>query len=71
VQVGSNIRFWVLANGDPNSGSGTEVMRVKSTGVIKISNVPTSNTGLSAGDLYMATAADILSNGDLVMGVKQ
>ena len=39
-------------NNNAASGQGTEVMRIKSTGVINISNVPTSNTGLIAGDIW-------------------
>jgi len=50
---------------------GTDILILKDSGVLNTPNMPTSSAGLVAGDLYMATAADILSNGDLVMGVKQ
>lgn len=39
-------------------------------GKVSMTALPTSNAGLSTGDLYVETAANILANGDLVVGWK-
>ena len=44
-------------------------MTIKSGGGINMS-LQTGNAGLSSGDLYVDTAANILANGDLVVGRK-
>jgi hypothetical protein len=49
--------------------TGSERMSIKSGGIINMS-LQTGNAGLSSGDLYVDTAANILANGDLVVGRK-
>jgi len=46
------------------------LLYVRNDGLISAPLLPTSNTGLTTGDMYVATAADILSNGDKVVGWK-
>jgi len=41
-----------LATTTSNSGAPTTRLLVKSSGVINLSNVPTSSAGLSSGDVY-------------------
>jgi hypothetical protein len=43
---------------------------IKSTGVVSMPVTQIGNGGLSAGDLYKDTAANILANGDFVVGMK-
>ncbi len=52
-----------------NSAS-SPLFYVRNDGRISMNNLPTSNAGLSSGDLYVSSAADILANGDLVVGRK-
>ncbi len=52
-----------------NSAS-APLLYVRNDGRISMNNLPTSNAGLSSGDLYVSSAADILANGDLVVGRK-
>jgi hypothetical protein len=53
------------------SGNGTyNSIIVKANGNVNMANLPTSNAGLATGDMYVDTAANILSNGDLVVGWK-
>ena len=60
-----------LILGGRNSGTGVlETLILKSSGVINTPTLPTTNTGLSTGDLYVETAANILANGDKVVGWK-
>lgn len=49
--------------------TGSARMTIKSGGGINMS-LQTGNAGLSSGDLYVDTAANILANGDLVVGRK-
>lgn len=71
--VGSD-HVWKVA---PAGSSGTtrnslvEVLRLKGDGNINVANMQISDSGLVSGDLYMDTAANVLSNGDLVLAVKQ
>ncbi len=64
----NDIVFCTGSNSSPISGD--EAMRIKANGEISMSALPTSNTGLSTGDLYIDTAANILANGDKVVGIK-
>ena len=60
-----------LILGGRDSGTGVlETLILKSSGVINTPTLPTSNAGLSTGDLYVETAANILANGDKVVGWK-
>lgn len=45
-------------------------LAVRDDGRITANNLPTSNIGLSTGDMYVDTAANILANGDKVVGWK-
>ena len=71
--VGSD-HVWKVA---PAGSTGTtrnslvEVLRLKGDGNINVANMQISDSGLVSGDLYMDTAANVLSNGDLVLAVKQ
>jgi hypothetical protein len=71
--VGSD-HVWKVA---PSGSTGTtrnslvEVLRLKGDGNINVANMQISDSGLVSGDLYMDTAANVLSNGDLVLAVKQ
>lgn len=49
---------------------GDEFLKIGDGGNITMANLAVSNTGLSSGDIYADTAANILSNGDLVLGIK-
>lgn len=44
---------------------------LKTDGKVNFINLDATNIGLSIGDLYMDTAANILANGDLMIGIKQ
>lgn len=46
------------------------LLYVKNNGSISMPNLPTSNAGLISGDLYVDLAANILTNGDRVVGRK-
>jgi hypothetical protein len=53
--------------------NGILLMKVGSNGtksIINAVNLPTSNAGLSSGDMYVDTAINILANGDKVVGWK-
>ena len=52
IDFTGELRFNNNWNNNAHAGLGTEVMRIKSTGVINISSVPTSNTGLISGDIW-------------------
>lgn len=56
----------IITKTDSNNYS----FQVYSDGKIGMASLPTSNTGLSTGDLYVDTAANILANGDKVVGWK-
>jgi hypothetical protein len=43
---------------------------LKTVGKVNFNTIPLSNVGLSSGDLYFDTAANILANGDLICGRK-
>lgn len=43
---------------------------LKTDSKVKMTGLPTSNVGLSIGDLYVDTAANILANGDLILARK-
>ena len=51
MKVSSDLGGELVFNTRNNSGSG-ERMRIKETGIINFSNVPTSSSGLSSGDIY-------------------
>jgi hypothetical protein len=51
--------------------TGGNLYHLKADGTPNYSNMPTSSAGLSSGDLYQDTAANILSNGDLIVAIKQ
>lgn len=46
------------------------LLHVRNDGHIFMNSLPTSNAGLSTGELYISTAATILANGDKVVGWK-
>lgn len=50
--------------------STTNMFSIRNDGIINASALPTSNAGLSTGDFYIDTAANILANGDKVVGIK-
>lgn len=54
-----------------DAGTGYNTFRVTSSGRISAPHLPTADTGLPTGDFYVDTAANILANGDLVVGYKQ
>jgi len=60
----------LVLGGYDGAGNQLETISLNSNGTIS-SGLPTANTGLSAGQWYIATAATILANGDKVVGVKQ
>ncbi len=75
TQVGADF-VWKVA---PGGASGTaqnplvEAFRIKSTGaigILNITSIQTGNAGLSTGDIYKDTAANILANGDLILARK-
>ena len=45
-------------------------MRLLNSGTLRLNGLQTGNAGLSSGDLYVDSAANILANGDLVVGRK-
>lgn len=52
-------------------GTGTNIMTFNSLNTsINLVNLPVGNAGLSTGDMYVDTAANILANGDKVVGWK-
>ena len=50
--------------------SGTHQILLKNNGQITLPNVPIGNAGLVATEVYKDTAANILANGDYVLGMK-
>jgi hypothetical protein len=53
------------------SGGSTSNYALKTLlGDVNMASLPTGNAGLASGDLYVDTAANILANGDLVVGRK-
>jgi hypothetical protein len=48
----------------------TEGMRLRQTGTVSMPAIQVGSAGLSAGDLYKDTAANILASGDYVVGMK-
>lgn len=58
------------ANGATDNAPTTK-FTVKGSGVINMSSLPTSASGLSIGDLYIDIPVNIASNGDLVVGMVQ
>jgi len=69
---GSDIIFKVAPAGLTGSVQNpyVEILRFKNTGIINVASMQTGNAGLASGDLYVDTAANILANGDLVVGRK-
>lgn len=68
--IGSTVGYALKLDDNVN---GVLLMKVGSNGtksIINAVNLPTSNAGLSTGDLYVDTAANILANGDKVVGWK-
>lgn len=53
-----------------NNLTPSALLYVRNDGLVSMALLPTSNAGLSTGDLYVATAATILANGDKVVGWK-
>lgn len=49
---------------------GTVLLSLRNDGRASMPSIQTGNAGLSTGDLYVDTAANILANGDLVLGRK-
>lgn len=47
-----------------------DLLLLRDTGVINSPLTPTGNAGLVTGDIYKDTAANILANADLVLGIK-
>jgi hypothetical protein len=45
-------------------------MRLRQTGTVSMPAIQVGSAGLSAGDLYKDTAANILASGDYVVGMK-
>lgn len=48
----------------------TPLLYVRNDGLVSMPSLPTSDVGLATGDLYVDTAANILANGDKVVGWK-
>lgn len=48
----------------------TPLFSIQNSGLIKAPGLQVGNAGLASGDLYVDTAANILANGDLVVGRK-
>lgn len=48
----------------------TSLFSIQNSGLIKAPGLQVGNAGLASGDLYVDTAANILANGDLVVGRK-
>ena len=48
----------------------TVLLKVRNNGEVNMPSLPTAAAGLVTGDLYVDTAANILANGDLVVGRK-
>lgn len=57
----------IIAKTDSNNYT----FQVYPDGKIGMASLPVGNAGLVTGDLYQDTAANILANGDLVVGIKQ
>lgn len=55
---------------DVLSSGGSSNFRVKDNGTVAMISLQTGNAGLASGDLYVDTAANILANGDLIIGRK-
>lgn len=67
---GSNLETYITNNYVVLNYSADILFTINASGKINASLLPTSNTGLSTGDLYVDTAANILANGDKVVGWK-
>lgn len=52
------------------SDATTEILKLKEVGTIAMASLQVGNAGLSSFDLYKDTAANILANGDYVIGMK-
>ena len=50
--------------------AGNPLLYVRNDGLLSAPSMPTSNAGLTTGDMYVDTAANILANGDKVVGWK-
>lgn len=59
-----------ISNATPAGGYG-QYFEVRANGVVTAKSLPTADTGLETGSFYVASAATILANGDLVVGYKQ
>lgn len=53
-----------------DNSAGNSLLYIRNDGLFTAPLLPTSNAGLSTGDMYIDTAANILANGDKVVGWK-
>ena len=53
-----------------NNLANSPLLYVKNNGTVSMPTLQVGNAGLSSGDLYVDTAANILANGDLIIGRK-
>ena len=69
---GGSLIFQISPSGTSGSSQNplVEAMRIKSNGWINMSMLQVGNSGLSSGDLYVDTAANILANGDKIVARK-
>lgn len=67
----TDLQIPIIYNGEVYGAIDPLIMAIMANGKISMKSLPTSDTGLSAGDLYVSSAATILANGDLVVGYKQ
>lgn len=70
IITNSGARIFEFWNGDDEDG-GTLLFSMNKDGVLKTSGTPIGNSGLVTGQVYMDSAANVLSNSDLVLAVKQ
>lgn len=60
----------LIMGGYDGAGNQLESLFLKNNGVIAMPTLQVGNVGLVSGDLYVDTSANILANGDLVVGRK-
>lgn len=65
--AGTQIQYGVYLD---VSGGATNYSLFSIAGNVNLQSIPIGNAGLVAGDLYKDTAANILANGDYVVGIK-
>lgn len=70
--LGGDFVFYVATAGASGTSLNTfnEAFRIKESKTISMVGLQVGNAGLSSGDLYKDTAANILANGDYVVGMK-